>query len=235
MTIKALDAGISVATPEGVVLYAPLADPLCRMWALLIDIMILLAGLWLLLMGVGLLFSRAALGIGAVLAFLLIWGYFFIGEYFFSGKTFGKKIIGIQVLCSDLTPVSVQAALWRNVLRYIDFLPGCFGVGLCFILFSPRHQRLGDWMAGTVVVMSPPPVAMPKPINVQAEPPPWVIDHEGQLALLAFARYINHAATERSEEIAEVFAKQLPHLSPAARVAKLQAYAAWFEQGKPQR
>jgi hypothetical protein len=40
----------------------------------------------------------------------------------------------------------------RNFMRIIDQLPGVYGVGIVSVMISPRRQRLGDLVAGTVVV-----------------------------------------------------------------------------------
>ena len=48
----------------------------------------------------------------------------------------------------------------RNLLRLVDLLPGPGGVGALFILLGRRHRRLGDLVAGTLVIRErrvPPP------------------------------------------------------------------------------
>jgi len=79
--------------------------------------------------------------------------YFALLEVLF-GQTVGKAIVGIKV--TDLTgaPVGWRPALIRNVLRVIDWFPGFYLLGALVARFSPRHQRLGDHVAGTIVVPS---------------------------------------------------------------------------------
>lgn len=225
-----LDAVISVRSPEGIILTAQLADPIQRLWALLIDIIVIA----LLLFVFGILFvllgGRTAVGLFFLCAFLLIWGYFFISEAFFHGQTLGKRCCQITVVSTDLTAVSVSAALWRNVLRYIDFLPGCFGLGMVFILCSEKNQRLGDWMAGTVVIMKEVPI-MTKALTlaVPALPVPFALNFTERLALVEFARYSTICSQERAEEIATPFAYPQEH--PSQTVIRLQGYARFLTEG----
>ena len=68
-----------------------------------------------------------------------------------SGQTLGKKIVGIRVLKADGTRCDLSAAAVRNALRFVDNL--FFGlIGVLLIATSAKKQRLGDILAGTVVV-----------------------------------------------------------------------------------
>jgi uncharacterized RDD family membrane protein YckC len=68
-----------------------------------------------------------------------------------SGASFGKRATGIQVVKVDGSPMDLQAALIRNVLRLVDGL-FFYLVGVLLALNSPIRQRLGDRMASTIVV-----------------------------------------------------------------------------------
>lgn len=244
-----LDATTAIITPEGVTVEAVLADPIRRMAALFLDMLVLAVLFYLLFLLAGFVFlsfhinmGRAVLGLLLVVYFILVWFYFFIGEFFCSGQTIGKKVFGIYVLSVDLTPLSFSAALWRNVLRYIDFMPGCFAVGLVFILASPKQQRLGDWMAGSVVVVKEHRLRFArmgfvqsdwvKALNIVPMPPPWQVDYQGRLALIDFARFCALTNAERAAEMSEPFAALLPTLNAQERVARLLSYAAYLEGGK---
>jgi uncharacterized RDD family membrane protein YckC len=70
------------------------------------------------------------------------------------GRTLGKIVVGLQVVALDGKPAKPGAILVRNLLRVIDVFP----VPLAFlILTSPMKQRLGDLLAGTVVIIGPRP------------------------------------------------------------------------------
>jgi hypothetical protein len=60
--------------------------------------------------------------------------------------------VGLRVLHADGTPMTLVDSLVRNVVRWIDFLPVYYGVGVVAMFFSRETRRLGDYAAGTVVV-----------------------------------------------------------------------------------
>jgi len=71
------------------------------------------------------------------------------------GQSLGKIIVGLQVVADNSATPTLKALLVRNGLRVVDLLT----FPLLLIVFSPLHQRLGDIVAGTVVVVKelPPP------------------------------------------------------------------------------
>lgn len=84
--------------------------------------------------------------------FLLNWGYFAIFETLWNGQTPGKRIAKIRVIKDDGRPIGAYEAIIRNLLRVIDFIPGMYGVGLLTIFLNRQGKRVGDFVAGTVVV-----------------------------------------------------------------------------------
>jgi uncharacterized RDD family membrane protein YckC len=76
-----------------------------------------------------------------------------LAEGFF-GRTLGKHLLGIEVRSAlGGAPVTWRQAVVRNAMRVIDELPGAYLVGLISIIIGPKPQRLGDRLAGTMVVM----------------------------------------------------------------------------------
>ncbi len=92
-------------------------------------------------------------GIPALAYFVLTFAYFVGLEWLVAG-TPGKLITGIRVRTLDGGRISFLASLLRNLLRIVDALPGCipYLVGAILIWNSDTRQRLGDRVAGTVVV-----------------------------------------------------------------------------------
>jgi uncharacterized RDD family membrane protein YckC len=94
----------------------------------------------------------------AVIAFVIIllfaiqWGYFFLFEWLSGGKTPGKMIIGIRVVKEDGGKASILSILIRNLLRIIDMLPFYYLIGMLMVFFHKNHKRLGDLVAGTIVI-----------------------------------------------------------------------------------
>jgi uncharacterized RDD family membrane protein YckC len=92
--------------------------------------------------------APAALAIGATL--LLGFLYYLLGEGI-AGSTLGKGITGIQVREKAGARCGMKGSLIRNLLRLVDAI-GVYLVGFFIAIFSKTRQRLGDLVAGTVVV-----------------------------------------------------------------------------------
>jgi len=84
--------------------------------------------------------------------FCLYWGYYAIFEIWWKGQTPGKRQAGIRVIKDTGRPITPFEAVARNLLRAIDAIPGFYGVGVVCAFFDKRNRRLGDFVAGTVVV-----------------------------------------------------------------------------------
>ena len=84
--------------------------------------------------------------------FLLEFGYFALFEIFWNGQTPGKRYAQVRVIKDDGRPIGAYEAIVRNAVRLIDWLPAMYGVGLISIFASRKSKRLGDFVAGTVVV-----------------------------------------------------------------------------------
>lgn len=89
-----------------------------------------------------------------IVATFLIWsGYFAVFEWRWNGQTPGKRWLRLRVIREDGRPVTFWEAAARNLLRIFDMMPAPFySVGLLSVFLSGRDQRVGDFVAGTVVV-----------------------------------------------------------------------------------
>jgi uncharacterized RDD family membrane protein YckC len=85
--------------------------------------------------------------LGAALAFAYF--VYLEGTY---GQTFGKKLLGLVVVTEDGSPCGYEAAVVRNLLRYVDILPAFYLVGVVVMVVSDDAQRLGDVVGDTLVV-----------------------------------------------------------------------------------
>lgn len=93
-----------------------------------------------------------ATAIALLVIFAVQWGYFTLFETFWNGRSPGKRMLRLRVMQQNGRSIGFLEALTRNLLRVVDILPGFYLVGLIAV-FSTRHsQRLGDLVAGTVVV-----------------------------------------------------------------------------------
>jgi uncharacterized RDD family membrane protein YckC len=88
-----------------------------------------------------------------VILFLVVSGYFAFFEWVWSGQTPGKRWLKLRVIREDGRPVTFWEASVRNLLRSVDMMPAPFySIGLISVFSSGRDQRVGDLIAGTVVV-----------------------------------------------------------------------------------
>jgi uncharacterized RDD family membrane protein YckC len=79
--------------------------------------------------------------------FLLEFGYFAGVEAVTNGRTFGKRALGLRVVSRLGGRAPVGALLLRNMVRLVDML-----VGVWLMMLDPQARRLGDRLAGTLVV-----------------------------------------------------------------------------------
>ena len=80
------------------------------------------------------------------------------------GASFGKRARGLRVVMEDGEPVNPEAALTRNLMRFVDACPYVvpYLVGAYAISNSPKMQRYGDRVAETMVVVSSPAATDPQ-------------------------------------------------------------------------
>jgi uncharacterized RDD family membrane protein YckC len=157
------DETLVIETPERVPLHFALASIGNRFLACAVDHglqLLIIALLVLALEWSGLLSEfgdRLAEGSKWVLALLIIvltviWlGYFALFEWLWSGQTPGKLWLKLRVIREDGRPVTFWEAALRNILRVVDMVP-FYSIGLISVFLSARDQRVGDFVAGTVVV-----------------------------------------------------------------------------------
>ena len=73
-----------------------------------------------------------------------------------NGASIGKRAMGLRVVMEDGEPVTLEAALTRNLMRFLDAFPYVvpYVVGAYAISNSTKMQRFGDRVAETMVVVS---------------------------------------------------------------------------------
>lgn len=155
------EASIAVRTPEQVSVKFPLAGIGTRAIAHLIDTVILLIVYVLLTIGAVVwnwthVFGGAlpyVIGFLILTGFLLLWAYFIVFETVWTGRTPGKRLLGIRTIAQDGRPASFFAVTVRNLLRLVDFLPTGYLLGVVVMFIDGRERRIGDLAAGTVVVL----------------------------------------------------------------------------------
>ncbi len=211
-------------TPEGIDLELHLAGLMVRIvaWSIDLAFMAIAQGVVLGLFA----FIGGGVGQGLMLIsiFLLSWFYPVLFEVYNEGATPGKKMLHIKVVSDNGTPPGWGVSLVRNLLRTVDFLPFLYGFGMASILASRDFKRLGDRVAGSLVVYQEQsqqlldiPVATPKS-------PPFALTLTEQRALLHFAERSQQLSTERQQELANILS-DLTGKKGQAAVQELLQYA----------
>jgi len=141
-------------TPERVDLHVELAGIGSRGLAQIVDLALLMAS-WILVLLILLAMSPVLRFWSAVLAMAFtlfsFLAYFVLFEAFWDGQTPGKRLLKLRVQREGGYPVGWTEVLLRNLMRLIDSFLG-YAVGLISMLLTERSQRIGDLVAGTVVV-----------------------------------------------------------------------------------
>jgi uncharacterized RDD family membrane protein YckC len=152
---------LTIETPEQIDLEFPVAGLGSRGLALLVDTLIQLVVVIIVVILTSLVspdlshyWATAGKWMTAIVIFFmfcLYWGYFAIFEVFWNGQTPGKRQAHIRVITSSGRPINAFEAIARNFLRAVDSQLG-YIVGAVAIAVDKRNRRLGDMVAGTVVV-----------------------------------------------------------------------------------
>lgn len=164
---ETLEKQQTVVTPEQVQLQFQTAGIGSRAMAHLLDGLILVllnAGILAALFGLASLAEEGtpatssgagdyAAAIFIILVILINVGYFICTEYYMAGQTPGKRVFGLRVLQDNGQSATFLSVIIRNFFRLLDMLPTFYFLGVMIMLFSKKDKRLGDMVAGTMVVL----------------------------------------------------------------------------------
>jgi uncharacterized RDD family membrane protein YckC len=220
-----LDTDVAIETPEHIVFHYRLAGPARRGFAYLIDLLCCYGIVFILAVTVVVAFfgnttsgelgtgAKAGSGLILIALFAAQWVWFVVWEAT-RGQSPGKRITGLRVLAENGRPIGWRAAALRNLLRAADALPTGYLVGLVSMFMSARFQRLGDLVAGTIVVVpahagaaSPielSPAAQPK--ELATLPDDVALDADEREAIELFLRRRHTLGRAREEELASMIA-----------------------------
>lgn len=203
---KLVDNRLNIETPEGVEFHRTPAGPLARLLAASLDLGIRLAA-YVALSTTLISFGNVGTGLLLISMFCLEWGYPIAFEMYANGATPGKKVMNLQVLHTDGTPVGWHASIVRNLLRIADFLPLGYAFGIASMAATNHFQRLGDLAAGTVVCYTENArsTAQAQALQIPRVEPVLIAEAltgEEQAAIVSFAERSRFLGPERSQEIA---------------------------------
>jgi uncharacterized RDD family membrane protein YckC len=226
-----LDTTTDIETPEHIRFRYRAAGPVRRGLAYMLDTLIraFVMLLFVVFLSLGDVVSQGSLqglstGLVLVVLFGLEWGYFVLFETLWNGGTPGKKALKLRVVKEGGHPITFVDSVLRNLLRAADFLPpagnvGSYAVGVLVMASDQRFRRLGDLVAGTMVIVEErQDVAAP----VRIYPPPSPAELEGlparphllsaeREALDLFVRRVGTLSPAREAELAEMVAPKLAH------------------------
>ena len=229
MTARPFEQTVDVETPELVVLTYSLAGVGTRVLAGLTDLAICVGAFALLIIAVVSMGGRGALAFDAgaswgiavlILAqFALLWGYYVLFEGLMDGQTPGKRLHRLRVVRDGGYSVTFGVSAVRNLVRMVDMQPGfLYLVGLTSLLFTRRGRRLGDLVAGTIVVREDvQPVAAParaRRVAVESTALQTALSEDEYIVLARFVQRWGSLEPLRraalSARLAERFAGALP-------------------------
>lgn len=170
--------------PEGVPISFQIGSMGARFGAQFMDFLITYGGLFALLLFMlwaNVLPETAFITLFTLLIFLIRVPYYILSELVWNGRTLGKRIVKIRVISANgrrLTPHQVTA---RNLMKEVEvFTPATLLLGgatggwvmtlitvtwvlgvIAFPFFNRKRQRLGDVIAGTIVVEQPKSMLLP--------------------------------------------------------------------------
>jgi uncharacterized RDD family membrane protein YckC len=206
-----------MVTPEAVALEFRTANLGSRILAYLIDMVVVVAGILAGLFAVALLGQASDVvvpdwvALTIVLVLLPSWwlGYFIAFETLWRGRTLGKAALGLRVVTKEGAPVRFRHAAIRGLLGLVDFLILGGFLAVVFILFTRDNQRLGDLVAGTLVLRERSALAAPAPVSFA--PPPG-LEH--------YAATLDPSGVGIDEyQAVRTFLLRAPSLSPGPRSA----------------
>ncbi len=217
---------LTIRIPEGVEFCMPVADPLVRGMALLVDFAfkILISALLSSVFWIAtFLFTDLASSLWMLCSFLVTLFYPVFFEWHWRGQTPGKRMFKLRVVDSRGLNLTFPQVLIRNLLRLVDMLPAAYVLGGTVALFSRMGQRLGDLAAGTVVV-SARTVAIP---DLEALKPAQYNSLRDFAYLCARMRQLT--APEEALLVANAILRR-DQLDPEARLGVFRALRRYFEK-----
>lgn len=149
---------LQIRTPEGIAFALPLAGPLTRCLAWVVDMVVIVIVIYAFSIAMAFLsvFSpESAQALLPLIVFFVQMGYSMTTEWFWRGQTLGKRIFRLRVMDVHGLKLQPSQVVLRNLLRAVDFLPAFYLLGGATCLLNRRLQRMGDLAANTVVVSLP--------------------------------------------------------------------------------
>lgn len=248
---KAAKQTLMITPPEGVPISFARADFGARVGAQFLDLLltygILFLAIFILFLNLNIAWETA-MAFFALLSFMLRIPYYILTELIWNGRTLGKRWVKLRVISLNGRRLEPHQVVVRNLMKEAEvFTPIglMFGLGtesgwtqffmFLFLLvtisipiFSKDKQRIGDMIAGTVVVRQPT-VALATELTeaVQAYDDEFVfetnhLEHYGKFELqfledILRDRSRNQMALDRDKDVTRTIARKIGYTDPIAR------------------
>ena len=213
---------VVITTPEHVPIRLEPAGAGSRFLASLLDFLLVSA----IAVAVGSVLVMMLPSIGAALAitfnFVLTWGWHVFFETRKQGRTPGKRALRLRVIDARGLPVSLYQSLVRNITRALDFAPAFSGIGAIAVLVSPTRRRLGDIVAGTLVVRDAQPLAYRGQLTSERR--------HNSLRTPRVQRLARHRIGLEEREFLLTLCLRADRMSPAARYDIMEHVAATYRE-----
>jgi len=230
---------VDIETPELVVVSYTVAGLGSRLLAALIDLSICIVTLLVVVLAAVALDNRSsnelakeiankpspstawAAAVITIMQFVILWGYYVLFEGLNDGQTPGKRFLRLRAVRDGGYSIGFSASAVRNLLRIIDLQPiFTYLIGIASIAVSKSGKRLGDIVAGTLVVreaLIKQPLSertVPKQSEAVALVAASLTDAEFQL-LERWADRRSSLTPERRREVTAQVVARLRHAFPA--------------------
>lgn len=237
-----LSQTVDIETPELVVLSYTIAGLGSRVYAALIDLIICGLAMIGFVIGIVILIARNPINVSAgpspsaawataiiiLMLFAILWGYYLLFEGLNDGQTPGKRLLRLRAVRDGGYSIGFSASAVRNLMRIVDLQPVfTYAVGIGSILVTKSGKRLGDIVAGTIVVRETlvgqpvlPTTASDQPTSAASPVSAQLTDAEFALLERWAERRMSLDPQRRHELTAQVGAR-LRHALPAADESSL--------------
>lgn len=211
----------TITTPEHVEIRLEAAGAGSRFLALLIDwVLVLAISIAATIAAMQVLPGGIAMAVGVTANFIVTWGWHIYFETQHAGRSPGKRALRLRVVDARGLPIALHQSLVRNIMRVIDFAPAFYGIAAIASLIDPKRRRLGDIVAGTLVIREARPLAWRGQLGSERR--------YNSLRTARVLRLIRHRISLEEREFLLALCMRAEKMTPVARYDLMEEVAAAY-------
>ncbi|SEC57543.1 RDD family protein [Paenibacillus sp. GP183] len=157
--------------------------------------------------------SDYASAFAIIIVLLLNTGYFVLTEMYMGGQTPGKRILGLRVLQENGQSATFLSIIIRNLFRILDLLPSFYFLGVLVMLFSSKDKRIGDMVAGTIVIFEQSRERLKRKKTIDKTIVKW----QNRLPVLILEEEARQRITSKDWQLLHAWMERLPSLPGVKR------------------